>query len=71
MNLFKVNKDDRKVIINHFTKKYKVEDFTLIDNELEVNEIEDEVLTESIASNLDIQPLEKENQNEQSIIQYF
>ena len=64
MNLFKVNKDDRKVIINHFTKKYKVEDFTLIDNELEVNEIEDEVLTESIASNLDIQPLEKENQNE-------
>ena len=64
MNLFNVPKKERMEIINIFIDKYKIEDYVLIENELEVNEVENDILTESIASNLDIQPIENKNKNE-------
>ena len=64
MNLFNVPKKERMEIINIFIDKYKIEDYVLIENELEVNEVENDILTESIASNLDIQPIENNNKNE-------
>ena len=78
MNLFNVPKKERMEIINIFIDKYKIlesafsairdkykiEDYVLIENELEVNEVENDILTESIASNLDIQAIENKNKNE-------
>ena len=63
MNLFKVPKKERMEIINIFIDRYKIEDYALFENELEVNEVENDILTESIASNLDIQPIENKNKN--------
>ena len=59
MQLFNMSKEERKEIINKFVNKYNVKDFIFIDNELEGDEIEDEVIIESVASNLDIQPSEE------------
>ena len=58
MQLFDVLKKERKEIINKFVNKYDIKDFMFLDNELEVDEIEDEVVIESVSSNLDIQPIE-------------
>jgi Pyruvate/2-oxoacid:ferredoxin oxidoreductase gamma subunit len=58
MQLFDMSKEERKKIINKFVKKYDIKNFMFLDNELEVDEINDEVIIESVASNLDIQPEE-------------
>ena len=58
MQLFDVLKKERKEIINKFVNIYHIKDFMFLDNELEVDEIEDEVVIESVSSNLDIQPIE-------------
>lgn len=63
MQLFDMPKEERKEIINKFVKKYDIKDFLFLDNELEVNEIIDEVIIESVSSNLDIQPIEEEAKN--------
>ena len=59
MKLFDVPKEERKEIINKFVKKYDIKDFIFLDNELEVDEINDEVIIESVSANLDIQPIEQ------------
>ena len=64
MKLFKVPKNERKNIINIFIKRYKIEDFVFIENEIEDNEVENDILAESISSNIDIQPNDNENNNE-------
>jgi hypothetical protein len=58
MQLFDMSKEERKKIINKFVNKYDIKNFMFLDNELEVDEINDEVIIESVASNLDIQPEE-------------
>ncbi len=58
MQLFDVPKEERKEIINKFVNKYDIKDFIFLDNELEVDEINDEVIIESVSANLDIQPIE-------------
>jgi hypothetical protein len=58
MQLFDMSKEERKKIINKFVNKYDIKNFMFLDNELEVEEISDEVIIESVASNLDIQPEE-------------
>jgi hypothetical protein len=66
MKLFKVPKNERKNIINIFIKRYKIEDFVFIENEIEDNEVENDILAESISSNIDIQPNDNENNNEKN-----
>ena len=56
MNLINIPKKERKEIIDLFINKYNLEDNIIIPDDIEVNEIEDEILAESIASNLDIHP---------------
>lgn len=62
MKLFDVPKKEREEIINIFLKKYEIEDNILLHNKIEVNEISDGILEESIANNLNIEPIEEENQ---------
>ena len=61
MQLFDMPKKERKEIINKYVNKYDIKDFLFLDNELEVDEIRDEVIMESVSSNLDIQPINEEN----------
>ena len=56
MNLINIPKKERKEVIDLFINKYNLEDNIIIPDDIEVNEIEDEILAESIASNLDIHP---------------
>ena len=58
MQLFDMSKEERKEIINKFVNKYNIKDFIFLDNEIDVDEINDEVIIESVADNLDIQPIE-------------
>ena len=62
MKLFDVPKKESEEIINIFLKKYEIEDNILLHNKIEVNEISDGILEESIANNLNIEPIEEENQ---------
>ena len=69
MKLFKVPLKERKEIIDIFIKKYGIkENMFYNDDEIDVQEVEDEIITESVASNLDIEPnepKEDENQNKE------
>lgn len=61
MKLFKVPLKERKEIIDIFMQKYGIKDNMFYnDDDIDVNEIEDEIITESVASNLDIEPTENE-----------
>ena len=60
MNLFKVPHKEIKEIVESFLKKYGINDNTILDSQLEVSEIEDEIITESLASNLIVEPIEEE-----------
>ena len=62
MNLFKVPHKEIKEIIESFLKKYGINDNTILDSQLEVSEIEDEIITESLASNLIVEPIEEEEE---------
>ena len=48
MKLFNVSQKERKEIINKFIKKYDIKDFIFFDDEIDVNEIKDEILTGSL-----------------------
>ena len=63
MKLINIPKKERKEIIDIFIKKYNLEDIIIIDDSLETNGIEEDIIAESIASNLDIQPIEEGNKN--------
>ena len=63
MNLFKVPPKERKQIIEYFLNKYGIEDNIILNSELDVNEIEDEILEESLASNLNVEPIEEDKKN--------
>ena len=56
MNLINIPKKERKEIIDLFISKYNLEDNIIIPDDIDVNEIEEEIITESMASNLDIHP---------------
>ena len=56
MNLIKIPKKERKEIIDLFRNTYNLEDNIIVPDDIDVNEIEEEILTESISSNLDIHP---------------
>ena len=60
MNLFKVPHKEIKEIVESFLKKYGINDNTILDSQLEVSEIEDEIITEILASNLTEEPIEEE-----------
>ena len=62
MKLFDVPKKEIEDIMNIFIKKYEIEDNIQFLNQIEVNEINDEIIEESISSNLNIEPIEEENQ---------
>ena len=64
MKLFNVSQKERKEIINKFIKKYDIKDFIFFDDEIDVNEIKDEILTGSLVSNIDIQPTEEKKNDE-------
>ena len=65
MELFKISKKDIKNIIDKFVKKYEIEDIFIFNNEMEVNNIENDIIAESIASNLNVEPVEQGNQNKE------
>ena len=56
MTLFNVPKNDKKQIMNSFMKKYEIEDNIMINSEIEINEIQDEIIYQSVGNNLDINP---------------
>jgi len=60
MGLFKVPKKEMREIINKIVKKYKIEDFTIYENEQDINEVEEKVLEEAVISNIDINPIKEE-----------
>ena len=64
MKLFNVSQKERKEIINKFIKKYDIKDFIFFDDEIDVNEIKDEILTGSLVSNIDVQPTEEKKNDE-------
>ena len=63
MTLFQVPKKEKKNIIDLFLKKYEIEDIFVFHDDFEVNDMENEIIIESIASNLDVEPVEQGNQN--------
>ena len=63
MTLFQVPKKEKKDIIDIFIKKYDIGDIFIFTDEFEINDIENEIINESIASNLDANPVEEGNQN--------
>ena len=63
MTLFQVPKKEKKNIIDLFIKKYEIEDIFVFHDDFEVNDMENEIIIESIASNLDVEPFEQGNQN--------
>ena len=63
MTLFQVPKKEKKNIIDLFIKKYEIEDIFVFHDDFEVNDMENEIIIESIASNLDVEPVEQGNQN--------
>ena len=65
MKLFKFPLKERKEIIDIFMKKYGIkENMFYNDDDIDVHEIEDEIIIESVASNLDIESKENQNQNQ-------
>ena len=56
MNLMNIPKKERKEIIDLFISKYNLEDNIIIPDDIDVNEFEEDIITESLASNLDIHP---------------
>ena len=60
MNLFKVPHKEIKEIVESFLKKYGINDNIILNSQLEVSEIEDEIITEILASNLTEEPIEEE-----------
>ena len=65
MKLFKVPLKERKEIIDIFIQKYGIKDNLFYnDDDIDIHEIEDELIIESVASNLDIEPGENENANQ-------
>lgn len=63
MTLFQVPKKEKKNIIDLFIKKYEIEDIFVFHDDFEVNDMENEIIIESIVSNLDVEPGEQGNQN--------
>ena len=63
MTLFQVPKKEKKNIIDLFIKNYEIEDIFVFHDDFEVNDMENEIIIESIASNLDVEPFEQGNQN--------
>ena len=63
MTLFQVPKKEKKNIIDLFIKNYEIEDIFVFHDDFEVNDMENEIIIESIASNLDVEPVEQGNQN--------
>ena len=63
MTLFQVPKKEKKNIIDLFLKKYEIEDIFVFHDDFEVNDMENEIIIESIASNLDVEPFEQGNKN--------
>lgn len=63
MTLFQVPKKEKKNIIDSFIKKYEIEDIFVFHDDFEVNDMENEIIIESIVSNLDVEPGEQGNQN--------
>ena len=65
MKLFRFPLKKRKEIIDIFVEKYGIkENHFYNDDEIDVQEIEDEIIIESVASNLGIEPKENQNQNQ-------
>ncbi len=67
MKLMNISLKERKEIIDIFIKKYKLDDNIIIHEDLDNNEIEEDILTESIASNLDIHHNDEERSMENNI----
>ena len=67
MKLINIPLKERKEIIDIFIKKYKLDDNIIIHEDLDNNEIEEDILTESIASNLDIHHNDEERNMENNI----
>ena len=67
MKLMNISLKERKEIIDIFIKKYKLDDNIIIHEDLDNNEIEEDILTESIASNLDIHHNDEERNMENNI----
>ena len=63
MTLFQVPKKEKKNIIDLFIKKYEIKDIFVFHDDFEVNDMENEIIIESIVSNLDVEPGEQGNQN--------
>ena len=65
MKFFKVPLKERKEIIDMFIQKYGIKENPFFnDDEIDIHEAEEEILVESVASNLDIEPKENENDNQ-------